>query len=305
MGRNEFRKFDAPTVTVGRGFDNDLILHDEYVSENHLVIRSQENVLVIEDRGSENGVYYTKARSLVKEARLLSGDEIKIGKTRLRIYSPSHPIGPAKRMSGERGVLKKLSEPAGAWLALFILLFIYTVEGHLASTENLTPPKLLAESLAAAIIAVIVAGAWAFVGRLVTHKAMFSAHLAGIALFLAVMVPIDIVTSNLGYHTNSATVEYVCSALLSGAAFTLLLAWNLTNATNLPLKKRFSLSSGMTLIFFALAALFMLSSNDEFDASPGYYTILKPPIVKILPSGSVALFIEESRKVFDAGEGEK
>ena len=72
-------------TTVGRSPSSGIHLdHDEYVSSRHALVTPAENGLWVEDLGSTNGTFVNGAQ--VTTPRLLqTGDEIRIGDTRLRV----------------------------------------------------------------------------------------------------------------------------------------------------------------------------------------------------------------------------
>lgn len=67
---------------IGRGEDADLILDNLSVSRRHALVRKAGAKLIVEDLGSENGIFVREER--VPRALLAPGDEMVIGKYTLR-----------------------------------------------------------------------------------------------------------------------------------------------------------------------------------------------------------------------------
>ncbi|MGY0373275.1 FHA domain-containing protein [Clostridium sp. JNZ J1-5] len=65
-------------LTIGRKEDNQLVLHDQYVSGNHAVIFIKNNEYIIEDLKSTNGTIVNNEK-LDKATYLNIDDEIEIG----------------------------------------------------------------------------------------------------------------------------------------------------------------------------------------------------------------------------------
>ncbi len=63
---------------IGRLNDKEIILDDVTVSRNHAYISVDDNKLTITDEGSTNGIFVNG--ELVKEAELISGTRLQIGK---------------------------------------------------------------------------------------------------------------------------------------------------------------------------------------------------------------------------------
>ena len=73
-------------VSLGRSPDNDVVIQDDTVSSFHAAIAFLNKAYFVEDLGSANGVYVNGVR--IQRKRLVDGDEILIGKTKLK-YSDS------------------------------------------------------------------------------------------------------------------------------------------------------------------------------------------------------------------------
>jgi pSer/pThr/pTyr-binding forkhead associated (FHA) protein len=69
---------------IGRSRSNDIHLADERVSRHHARIELQQDVFVISDLDSANGTYVNGQR--IERHWLQSGDEIRIGDTRLSFH---------------------------------------------------------------------------------------------------------------------------------------------------------------------------------------------------------------------------
>lgn len=73
---------------VGRSLSADVCVEDASVSRRHAVIRANGVEATIEDRGSKNGTYVGERRVRAVH-RLADGDEIRVGKVRLRFRCDS------------------------------------------------------------------------------------------------------------------------------------------------------------------------------------------------------------------------
>ncbi len=68
------------SLRVGRGADNDLILPDDSVSQNHAVLREQQGVYFISDLGSTNGTFVN--RNKISMSQVQAGDVVHFGLVR-------------------------------------------------------------------------------------------------------------------------------------------------------------------------------------------------------------------------------
>lgn len=91
-GPNEGSRFvlAQPVVSVGRHPDSDIQLDDVTVSRRHAeFVRIEPGRYRVKDVGSLNGTYVNRER--VDEAVLGNGDEVQIGRYRLRYVSAPRP----------------------------------------------------------------------------------------------------------------------------------------------------------------------------------------------------------------------
>jgi pSer/pThr/pTyr-binding forkhead associated (FHA) protein len=108
---------DASAMTVGRAYDNDVVVDDPTVAAHHLrILRDEGGALIAEDLGSANGLF--EGDSDKRSARLvLDGDRpIRIGRTYLRVREASYAVPPERRLATPMRVL-----PTVLWLAATLL----------------------------------------------------------------------------------------------------------------------------------------------------------------------------------------
>jgi hypothetical protein len=78
---------DGALLTIGRGSDNGLVIHDSRISRHHARLQARRGTLVLTDLGSTNGSRVNGER--VDEVVLGEGDRIEMGDTVLVVESVS------------------------------------------------------------------------------------------------------------------------------------------------------------------------------------------------------------------------
>lgn len=71
-------------IKIGRQFDNHIQLNDPKVSRFHAMITQKGSHMVVRDLKSTNGTWINDER-VIREKRLVSGDQIKVGETVLNV----------------------------------------------------------------------------------------------------------------------------------------------------------------------------------------------------------------------------
>ncbi len=88
-GPSQLRVFEQACVRIGRGFGNDVILQDPYVSAEHaLVSISPEGKIEITDSKSENGTFLMLPENMVEPRHIVSGGMFVVGHTKIRPIIP-------------------------------------------------------------------------------------------------------------------------------------------------------------------------------------------------------------------------
>lgn len=105
------RRFElaAPTVTMGRGEDNDLVVDDSAISRRHLIFRQEGDGYSVEDCGSRNGTL-CNGTPLTK-AMLGPGVELQIGACLIRFFGAGGPVNAESSVAGHGE--ETLVRPAG------------------------------------------------------------------------------------------------------------------------------------------------------------------------------------------------
>jgi len=76
------------TVVIGRGQNCEVVLHDSIVSRRHCVVRSEREDFVVTDLHTANGTFLNSPKMRISSCALRNGDEIVLGKSRLRVELP-------------------------------------------------------------------------------------------------------------------------------------------------------------------------------------------------------------------------
>lgn len=82
--KNQEFKLTKQETKIGRSANNDIRIHDWFVSKNHAVIIKQGSNYFIKDLGSWRGVFVNGQP--VKDTQLKDGDDIKLGATHLTFH---------------------------------------------------------------------------------------------------------------------------------------------------------------------------------------------------------------------------
>jgi pSer/pThr/pTyr-binding forkhead associated (FHA) protein len=167
-------RFPGPEVSIGRGYDNDVIVDDPYVAARHLrVFRDGDGRLVAEDLGSTNGTFLDGGKSRLPRILLDGRQPIRIGQTFLRVREPGHVVEPERVAPVRSNVLAVVVAMAlgAAVLGLEALSVWFAQTGELRALSYLTP------LLSACVVILTWVGIWALLSRIFAGRAHFLRNL--------------------------------------------------------------------------------------------------------------------------------
>jgi hypothetical protein len=181
-------------ATIGRAYDNDVILDDPYVAPHHLRLeRSRSGGLELVDLGSRNGFFALDPTRRVACTGADPDARFRVGHTQLRIRPRSYAV-PAERDDAVRTPWHR--NPAslvGLYAAALACLLLY---GFASTTERIEPLKLAMPAIWVTLGLCVWAATWAFAGKALGARANLAAH-ASVAL--AGLVALFVVATAGGY----------------------------------------------------------------------------------------------------------
>ena len=198
------QRIQAGAVTLGRGYDNDLVLDDAFVAPAHLRIAyDAEGALWLEDLGTQNGTFDALRQANVK--RLLVGDEasVRIGHTGLRIRRASFEVAPALPMDASYSTpyapLLAIGYGNAALFMLAVFIAAVTLSTWLSQTSEFKLAAYLPGDVIFPLVVLGWAGIWTLLTRLVTARGEFFRHVAIAFTFMMALFVIDLGAEFAGY----------------------------------------------------------------------------------------------------------
>ncbi len=170
----------GPLLTIGRAYDNDVVLDDPHVAAHHLrLARADDGTWAAEDLGSLNGLFVDGERTRRERVVLGGATALRVGHTVLRLRHASDSVPPELPLAQQRSPWP-LAAVAVALVAALEVLGIWL--------GDIGEPKLiryLAPALASITAIALWTTLWSVLSRVFGGNARFGLHLliAGACLF--------------------------------------------------------------------------------------------------------------------------
>lgn len=296
--QSDYKIFDGGSVHIGRGLQNDLILNDPFVSEKHVEIRLEEGSLKIKDFQSRNGTYVSRTKRFEPELIIGSGEELVIGRTRIRVFLETHQVQPAKLLDENKVIFRWMHLKPVAWGLLIILMVISYIEAHLMTVEDETVQKLLSAPIMSSTIILIWAGFWALLGRLLCHRINFTVHISICCLWILIHDVLERANDYLCFYLNNQLLHLMINYVIYTGMFIIALFFSLIYATNMTRKSRIVFSVVFTLLMLISITGMRLSVSEDYAeyylTDLPYDATLKPPVFGPPKSYSIDHFVKKS-----------
>lgn len=297
---------DKFPATIGRGFDNDVILTDPHIHPRHLRIDYDGDTCTVSDLSTESGVIISKetgkAGKTRKKSPVKSGDTLRLGQTKIRVYTPEHPVAPTLPIQKTHPVFYWLSRSPNVWACAALALSM-TLGWSFLETWTDEPGVVIAGAAAVTVGTVILwAAAWSVAGRLIRHKAHFKSHTAMICLYMVAGVVAWYIEAYTDFLTNENWFSLIMSYGLNSILLGFLLYGSLTLATRMVRQRRLT-----SAVFFALGVMggifvFSVVSAKNFSQQPLYTATLQPYLSQLAPADTIGEFMAGNEKLFASDE---
>lgn len=291
--------FDRPKITIGRSFDNDVHLDDPFVDPHHLQIEhnADQQQLYFNDCQSLNGTRKNGRISL--SGMLDKKDELKLGRSRIRVFCTGGDIAPTMKLSAmeeKTEWLGNVSLAVGLGL-LFALVSLYG--DFLQSFKDFKlfqqVPKVFGQML--------ILSAWplgfALLSKLNRKEARLVTQFNLLWLFLLLLTLLagteKVIRFNLP-ASDGLDIFMLCMFALLMWAF----VWFcLFIAFHQPDRKRRFIASGVVLLVCLPVWFYLAYQKDNFSSRPSYNKVLMPPAFLLNRPASTQEFLQDTQGLFD------
>lgn len=284
----ERQKFSKDTVSIGRGYSNDLIINDEHADVEHARLElDSEGRWWIVDQGSVNGVRPARSKQRIERRAIESGDVFVLGRNKLRIYFSSHPMPPAVRIRWIESFLLWLGKPMVLTGMVLSYIGVKAVSSYLTSIGEFSWTAFFSRNIGEVFGFIALAIAVYFLSVLFRRGGNFMSHVSVlVAVFLLGSVFDFLIQFAL---FNSGDGRYGLINLIdtvSGYLIIFLYLWSvLYLAFHFSLKKRtwVSLTVLGGVILFNVLQDQMMSDFFDIQTFPDEKALLPPELLLAKP----------------------
>jgi hypothetical protein len=295
LGRH---KFNTNQVSIGRGYNNDIILSDPHVCPEHISIEWIENQWVITDLDSVNGTFLDESKHSAHRHVIKSGDVIRLGKSKIKFIFPDHQVEQSIAFSPFEWLIDFMKHPAILFLSISLFAYVSGFLFYLNQAAELNLTQYFVRGVGATLGFALWPGLVALVSHLTKNDPRVFTQLGVSFVIFNLMWLSDVLESVLQFNLSSNwSVSWLIAIIPIALTFTLF--WfNCYIGFHMTAKRRIVVASCLTALIFGGSYVVALSNKPEFNYRPNYDATVMTPTFLIAPSSSVDKFITDSSKLF-------
>jgi len=283
-------------IRVGRAYDNDFVLDDEYAAAHHAVIeQGPDGGLLMRDLGTRNGLNHGRKRV---QQLVLGGDTVvRMGHTSLRVRAADFPV-PAelldRTMHGFEGVGPGVAGVLLTGLVALLVTWLFDAQPFELLNYVLAP----AAGIGAALLW---SSMWAFVNRLFGRYTRLGRHLFIFGCGMAALSGFQLLAAILAYAWSlESLTRYASHAAVATVAG--VIYFHLATIKP-PLRRRLRAICAVAAVLASSLVLIVNQQRHGRVADELYMAVLLPPELRASPDATVAEYmadVEAMRKELDA-----
>jgi FHA domain len=285
----------GPVVTIGRGYDNDVVVDDPYVAPAHLrITRDASGSLVAEDLGTTNGLFVDRRRERLQRVRLDGDKLIRIGSTTLRVREGGQPVAP------ERPYRRNTRSWVAAGIMGVAIIAIDVLWIWLGETSEPKVTRYISPLFGVTLMTLVWIAGWSILTRIFAGEVRFERNVVAALAGLLVYSLYDEVANFAAFSLSSRAVASFSGMfvwiLLAAATFAHL---RIIGRSRLRLKA--AAVTALALAVIGVQALSQSEARQTFGQADAMNQLM-PPVLRLAPVrdwNSFAGEIEATRRRLD------
>ena len=289
----ERHKLTSFPVKIGRAYNNDIIIDDNYVSPEHIeILLDGDGHILIADLKSDNGLFSLHP---IQKYDVLTAEEnqrIRIGHTDIRIRSEGYTVKETYIDHGKPSLMHFLLTTGFMVPVVWLITAGITLEYYfLRAVRETTTNSLLSEIVPIFIFIIVWALGWSVTSKLTTHKFYFSYHAILISLIICAFYIIEPGFEYIEFVFPVYDLSLNLSIISDLVLVSLLFYGHLRQSTNFSRKKTRLVSVIATALLIGVINLTTYLNQPEYQNSPDYSEFLKSPVFHTGKAGTIDEFL--------------
>lgn len=295
-------RLNQSDVSIGRGYQNDIILADPHICPQHLSLSFAQGTWRLSDNNSVNGTALenSQGKKITAHHEIINdGDVIIVGKSQLRILFNDHQVAETVAFSPFESLIDFIRHPIAVFISLAVFMLIAGNIAYLNQQTETNVSQLFVSAFTMSLLFALWPAGVALVSHLTKHEPRVLAQFGISFIFFILMWFSDLLEKLISFNSASnATLGLFITLVPIGLAFGLF--WlNSYIGFHMTAKRRIMVAVSITTLLFGGSYLLQYSKQSDFNPHPHYNSTLMAPKFLIAPSSNVDDFINASNVLFE------
>lgn len=288
------------TLTLGRGWNNDVVIPDDYVDATHIALTVDDTgQLHIKDLCTQNGTLVNKRR-LSNTTRYQPGTRILLGDATCSIVNADSHVLPAIKRNLIHRLTRRFDSIFGILIATGLLIGAVLADAYALSADEFTGDSvfsLFVEIGTSMLMWCIAAG---IVGKLFVHRMQFASHWVFLCLLFCATTAFSFLLGVVMFNLNPASAHLWYERLLYGPMIIVLIFGGLSLATPISTLKKVGIACLLTLapMIYSIASPLIQKEHETWSHSASINVINKPPTLLRAKPISIDEHLQRSDHLF-------
>ena len=286
------------SATIGRGYDNDIIVSDPYMEAHHVRVSRNGGILTVDP--VDPGGRTLHGRAIIDgPTELESGEVLTLGRTRVRLLTSEHPVEPSLPLRFIDELFAWLAQPTNVVIGVVLFVALIALNQYQSQFVDLELSDFLVELITPLLAYLTLAIGWAFVSRIFRHEPRFFFHCWASITYLVFVLITDWLIRTLSFNTNDLQLTWWSSTVRDGIAMFILFSLNLRFAFQLSDFGRRSFAFGIAMTIMGFSALSYIARTPDFNPRPRFVTVMLPDTFLFRSGIEVEEFVTDAQVIFD------
>jgi len=294
-------KFNQNEVSIGRNYQNDIILTDPHICPKHLSLKYSQGIWRLNDNNSVNGTLLENNQHKRQDAHqqvINDGDVITLGKSQLRVLFSDHQVSDTIALSPFESLIDLIRHPIAVFISIALFMLIAGNITYLNQQVETNISQLFVSAFSKGLFFSLWPAGVALVSHLTKNEPRVLAQFGISFIFFILMWFSDLLEQVVAFNSASNSVLGLFTALLPMLLVFSLFWLHSYIGFHMSAKRRIVVAISITALLFGGAYLLQYSKKREFNPHPNYNATIMAPVFLIAPSNSVDDFIKQSNVLF-------
>ena len=210
-------KLSRNKVSIGRNYQNDIILTDPHICPEHLSLKYSQGIWYLNDNNSVNGTLLENKQDKRQDAHqqvINDGDVIILGKSQLRVLFSDHQVSETIALSPFESLIDLIRHPIAVFISLALFMLIAGNISYLNQQVETNISQLFVSAFSMSLLFSLWPAGVALVSHLTKNEPRILAQFGISFVFFILMWFSDLLEEIVAFNSASNSALGLLTALL-------------------------------------------------------------------------------------------